>query len=106
MNSTPLKVVVGAMVLLLVGTVALTLTQDRAETTGNFLDSQDSVAQCDLLKTQGKCSEFNSQNCQGTCQTQSRESGESTSPSDNDDQIDQIESAAEDALTELDSDIE
>lgn len=96
----------GAMVLLLVGTVALSLTQNRAETTGNFLDSQDSVAQCDLLKTQGKCSEFKSQNCQGTCQTQSRENDQSTSPSGNEDQIEQIESAAEEALTELDSDIE
>lgn len=47
-----IEIVVVAMVALLVAAILLFLVQDRATNFGNFLDSQESGAQCQLWKTQ------------------------------------------------------
>lgn len=77
-----IEIVVVAMVVLVAATVVLFLFQDQTDSFGSFLDSQQSGAQCQLLKTQGKCQKFNDQSCTGTCSESSESTdGSSTSGS-------------------------
>lgn len=62
-----IELVVVAMVILVAATILLFLVQDRTDSFGGFLDNQQSSAQCDLLKAQERCEEFDSKNCNGSC---------------------------------------
>lgn len=75
-----IEIVVVAMVILVAATILLFLFQDRTDSFGNFLDSQQSGAQCELLKAQEKCQQFSQKGCSGTCETPSQSSGGSSVP--------------------------
>ena len=62
-----IEIVVVAMVVLVAATVVLFLFQDQTDGFGNFLDNQQSGAQCQLLKAQEKCGEFDDMSCSGSC---------------------------------------
>ena len=80
-----IEIVVVAMVVLVAATVVLFLFQDQTDGFGNFLDNQQSGAQCQLLKAQEKCGEFNDMSCSGSCSGDGTSGSDSTAPPSNTD---------------------
>ncbi len=71
-----IEVVVVAMVILIAATILLFLVQDQTSSFDGFLSDKQSGAECELLKAQNRCGEFDNRGCEGSCEPE-EDSGDS-----------------------------